>query len=126
LEKTALRLVSIATFGAVLGCTSGWAQALPKYVPAGTYRALSCDQLAQEGRAISRRGFLAAGLPAGQGGTLASPTGSAIVLLWPEMSRGRDEHQSEMLAVAGGQMNAIEQASVEGQCSIQFQRPSAR
>jgi hypothetical protein len=47
------------------------------------------------------------------------------VIVWPEKAHGVDKQQSDNLALADGQMNAIEQASVEGQCSIRFQRQPA-
>jgi hypothetical protein len=120
-----VRFIKMVTFAAALGCAPGWAQTLPKYVPPSAYRALTCDQLAQEGRAISKRGFAASGLRAGQGGSDATPSASAIVFLWPEIPHGRDKQQSESIATADGQMDAVEQASVESQCSIRFQQPPA-
>lgn len=101
------------------------AQTSPKYVPSSVYHAFTCDQLAQEGRAVSKRGFAASGLRAGQGGSDATTTASAIVIVWPEKAHGVDKQQSDNLALADGQMNAIEQASVESQCSIRFQRQPA-
>ena len=120
-----MRFIQIMTCAATLGCAPGWAQTLPKYVPPSAYRALSCDQLVQEGRAVSKRGFLASGFKAGQGGSDATPSASAIVFLWPEMSFDRDKRRSENISVAVGQMDAIEQASVESQCSIRFQQSPA-
>ena len=117
---------SIVTFAAALSCTSGPAHAAPKYVPSSAYRGLTCDQLAKEGRAISRRGFEALGLRAGQGGTDATAAASEIVIVWPMKTQALDTQQSEKFALAEGQMDAIEQASVEGQCSIRFQRPNVQ
>ena len=118
---------SIVTFAAALSCTSGPAHAAPKYVPSSAYRGLTWDQLAKEGRAISRRrGFEALGLRAGQGGTDATAAPSEIVIVWPIKIQALDTQQSEKFALAEGQMDAIEQASVEGQCSIRFQRPNVQ
>jgi hypothetical protein len=120
-----MRAITIVTSAVVLSCTPGMAQTSPKYVPSSVYRAFTCDQLAQEGRVVSKRGFAASGLRAGQGGSNATTTASAIVIVWPEKAHGVDKQQSDNLALADGQMNAIEQASVEGQCSIRFQRQPA-
>jgi hypothetical protein len=110
-----VRTISIVISAAVLSCTPGIAQTSPKYVPSSVYRAFTCDQLAQEGRAISKKGFAASGLRAGQGGSDATTTASAIVVVWPEKAHAVDKQQSDKLTLADGQMNAIEQASVAGQ-----------
>jgi hypothetical protein len=120
-----MRAISIVTSAVVLSCTPGMAQTSPKFVPSSVYHAFTCDQLVQEGRAVSKKGFAASGLRAGQGGSDATATASAIVIVWPEKARGVDKQQSDNLALADGQMNAIEQASVESQCSIRFQRQPA-
>jgi len=81
--------------------------------------------LAKEGRAISKRGFMLSGLKAGLGGSDGTETAPAIVIVWPVTSPVGDKQQSEDIALAFKQMDAIEQASIESQCSIRFQRPPA-
>jgi len=115
--------VTLAT--AALSCTSGRAQQLPAYASSGDYRKLTCTELAQEGRAISKRGFLLSGLKAGLGGSDGTETAPAIVIVWPTTSPGGDKQRSENLALTLKQMEAVEQASMESQCSIRFQRPPA-
>jgi hypothetical protein len=119
-----MRIIGIVTFAAVvLSCASGLAQNSPAYTSSNDYRTLTCPQLAQEGHAISKRGFMLSGLKAGLGGSNGTETAPAIVIVWPVTSPRRDKQQSENLALADRQMDAIEQASVESQCSIRFQRP---
>jgi hypothetical protein len=119
-----MRFIGIVTFAtAALSCTSGLTQVASS--PSNDYRKLTCSELAQEGRAISKRGFMASGLKAGLGGSDSSQTAPAIVIVWPETSRVDPRQQSENLALAFKQMDAIEQASIESQCSIRFQRPPA-
>jgi hypothetical protein len=89
---------------------------------ASNYRNLTCDQLEQEGRAISKRGFVLSGLDAGLGGVAGTKTAPAIVIVWPSI----DGKRSESLALALRQMDAVEQASVASQCSIRFQRQHDR
>jgi hypothetical protein len=86
------------------------------------YRKLTCSQLEQEGRAISKRGFTLSGMQAGPGGVDGSKTASAVVIVWPSTPLGGDRKRSDSLAAALRQMEAVEQASVESQCSIRFQR----
>jgi hypothetical protein len=117
-----MRFIGMVTFaGAALSCTSGLAQIAPD-TSATVYRELTCPQLLQEGRAISQRGFVASGLPAGSGGTDATNTAPAVVNVWPETTAA-DKQQSEKISLALSEMNALEQASIASQCSIRFQRP---
>ena len=60
-----MRFIGVAMLAtAVLSGTGGLAQS----VSPGDYRKLTCSELAQEGRAISKRGFILSGLEAGAGG----------------------------------------------------------
>jgi hypothetical protein len=120
-----MRVVGMVISAVFLSCAPGMAQTAAKYVPSSVYRAFTCDQLVQEGRAVSKRGFAASGLRAGQRGSHDKTTATSNVIDRTEKDRGVDQQQSDNLALADGQMNAIEQASVEGQCSIRFQRQPA-
>jgi hypothetical protein len=117
-----MHFIGIVTFAtAALGC--GLAQALPADQPSSDYRKLTCTELAQEGRAISKRGFMLSGLKAGLGGSNGTATAPAIVIVWPATSPVNDRQRSDNLALALKQMDAVEQASIGSQCSIRFQRP---
>jgi hypothetical protein len=119
-----MRFIGIATFAAaVLSCAPGLAQNLPADTSSSDYRKSTCSELAQEGRAISKRGFVLSGLEAGLGGKDGTATAPAIVIVWPATSPVGDRKRSEKLALALKQMEAIEQASIASQCSIRFQRP---
>jgi hypothetical protein len=121
-----MRAVGIVTLAALaFSCTSGSAQSLAAKLPPIDYRKLTCSELAQEGRAISKRGFVLSGFKAGLGGRDGTETAPAIVIVWPVTSPVADKQQSEDIALAFKQMDAIEQASIESQCSIRFQRPPA-
>ena len=121
-----MRFVGIVTFvAAALSCTVGSAQKLPASAPSSDYRNMDCPELMQEGHAISKRGFVLSGLKAGLGGTAGTETAPATVIVWPETSPVGDKQRSDDLALALKQMNAIEDASIRGQCSIRFQRPPA-
>jgi hypothetical protein len=120
-----MRFVGIMMFAvAALSCAPGLAQTLPDSVSSSTYREFTCLQLAQEGRAISKRGFVASGLKAGQGGSDATNTAPAVVIVWPAASHVGDKQRSDKIASANNEMDALEQASIASQCSIRFQRPS--
>ena len=114
-----LRFIGIAAFMMALGCNASLAQ----NSVLNDYRKLTCSQLEQEGRAISKRGFTLSGMQAGVGGVDGSKTASAVVMVWPSTPPGGDKKRSDSLGAALRQMEAVEQASVESQCSIRFQRP---
>jgi hypothetical protein len=113
-----MRALVFAAVGAILSCTSSLAQSSPGKISSISYNNLTCRQIAQEGRSMSKKGFVLAGMQAGTGGSDGSETKSAVVIVWPTRATN-----SEKLAHADSEMNALEQASIEGQCSIQFQRP---
>jgi hypothetical protein len=117
-----VRLIGIVMFAAALGGTPGLAQTPLVNAEANSYRKMTCLQLAQEGRAVSKRGFAASGLPAGRGGTDTTELIPAIVFVWPVSSQASDKQPSDKLALVNHQMVALEQASIERQCSIRFQR----
>jgi hypothetical protein len=110
-----MRILVFAVLGMVLFCTSSSAQSSEK-ISSTTFNNFTCLQIAEEGRSMSKKGFVLAGLQAGTGGSVGSETKSAVVIVWPPAKN------SEELAQADRDMNALEQASVGGQCSIQFQR----
>jgi hypothetical protein len=121
-----MRFIGIAMLAtAALSCTSVLAQNLPAKTPSSDYRKFTCAELAHEGRAISRKGFMLSGLKASSGGTDGTETAPAIVIVSPATSPVGDKQRSEDLALVFKQMDAIEQASVQRQCSIRFQRPPA-
>jgi hypothetical protein len=121
-----MRAVGFVTLAALaFSCTSGSAQNLAAKLPPTDYRKLTCSELAQEGRAISRRGFVLSGFKAGLGGMDGTETAPAIVIVWPATLSAGDKQRSDNLALAVEQMDAVEQASVASQCSIRFERPPA-
>jgi len=121
-----MRAIGVVTFAtAALSCSALLAQTLPASMPSSDYRKLTCPEIAQEGRAISKRGFQLSGLKAGLGGSDSTETAPAIVIVWPVASSVGDKQQSANLALALKQIDALEQASIASQCSIRFQRPPA-
>jgi hypothetical protein len=112
-----MRFLGIVTFAALaLSCTSSLATSIE-------YRKLTCPEIALEGRAISQRGFALSGLKAGPGGSESTATAPAIVFVWPPLG---DKPKSDDLALAAKQMAAIEEASMQSQCSIRFEESRAR
>jgi hypothetical protein len=109
-------------FGAALAVGASVIPSSAEPLLPGTYRGLSCVQIVQEGRSISRKGFSLVGLPVGTGGTDGSPSASANVFVWPAPSVHLGDDKQLQLSLAERQMDALEQESIGSQCSIQFLR----
>jgi hypothetical protein len=118
-----LRAIIFSGFGLLLSLTSSWAEGAMPPISSGTYRALTCAQIVQEARSLSRRGFEMSGLPPGTGGTDSTGVKSAVIIIWPATPTATAGTLSS-LRYAASQMDALEQASIESQCSIDFQRPA--
>jgi hypothetical protein len=121
-EKIKMRVIILAAFGVLLSFTPSLAQGALEPISPVTYQRLTCPQIVQEGRSISRKGFALSGLRPGTGGSNVTATNSAIVIVWPAPLNASAEKMAN-LRYADTQMDALEQASIASQCSIQFQRP---
>src|ERR1700693_3675657 len=100
------------------------AQTRSTYVPAFTYSKYDCPQLVREARSLAARAAGLVGVQPSPRAAVASDDKS-VVIFWPRVfSLVGDKGVVEELALMRGQMLAIEEASVQGQCSIQFQRPA--
>jgi len=61
-------------------------------------------------------------LKPGTGGTDKTETQSAVIIVWPAPTNEPADKMSK-LRYAESQINALEQASIDSQCSIEFERP---
>ena len=122
-----MRISVVVVVGAILTADDGPILAGTKstYVPPLAYLNYDCPQLVREARAISTRSATLAGVRQSERTAHASDT-SGTVIPWPRaFSLVGDENIADKLALMRGQMLAIEEASIRGQCSIQFPRPPA-
>jgi hypothetical protein len=117
-------------FGAVLaalfmaGCASKSADIAPAYVSPMTYQSYTCPQLAAEAQRVSAAAAAAAGQQDSQSTKDAVATTVGVIIFWPTLFLiGGDKQNAAQLAVLKGQMDAIEQASIQKNCSLQF-RPA--
>lgn len=118
-----MRVIMTVGLALLLNPCPGLAQVQP--ISPKTYRGFTCAQLVQEGHAVSRKGFLLSGLQPGTGGTDATDVKSAVIIVWPASKNTSAEKLAD-LKYAENQIDALEEASVASQCSIQFQRPAIR
>lgn len=113
----------ILILGAGLGgCASASSDITPAYISPVMYQQYTCAQLAQEAQGVSQR---AAGLSGAQDQKRTQDglaTAAAVVIFWPAaFFVGGDKATAAELAQMKGQMIAIEQASIQKKCAIQFQ-----
>ena len=117
-------------FGAVLaalfmaGCASKSGDIAPSYVSPMTYQSYTCPQLAAEAQRVSAAAAMAAGQQDSQATKDAVATTVGVIVFWPTLFLiGGDKQNAAQLAQLKGQMDAIEQTSIQKQCGIQF-RPA--
>jgi len=117
---------TIVLFGAavlIAGCASKSSEITPAYVSPIMYQNHNCPQLAMEAQGISQRAAAVAGAQDQKRTNDQIATGVAIVVFWPAAFLvGGDGPQAAELANLKGQMVAIEQASIQKKCGIQFQQ----
>jgi Tfp pilus assembly protein PilN len=118
-----MRIIGIAALGAVLtGCASASSDITPSYVSPVMFQQYTCPQLAQEAQAVSQRAATLSGVQDKKRTDDAIATTAAVVIFWPAaFFVGGDKQIAAELAQMKGQMVAIEQASTQKKCGIQFQ-----
>jgi len=93
------------------------------YVSPVTYQNYTCPQIAQESQNVSARAAEYAGAQDSKRTNDQIATGVAIVVFWPAaFFVGGDGNTAAELARLKGQMQALEQASVQKNCGIQFRQ----
>lgn len=107
----------------VSGCAKKADEIQPSYVSPVTYKSFSCRQIQEEGSRISARTGQLAGVQNKKATDDAVATGVALVLFWPAafFIKGDKETASE-LARLKGEMDALEQASIQRKCGIEFRK----
>lgn len=118
-----MRILGIVALGAALGgCASASSDITPMYVSPVVYQSYTCQQLALEAQGISTRAATLSGTQDSQRTKDGLVTAAAIVVFWPAaFFVGGDKQTAAELANMKGQMVAIEQASIQKKCNIQFQ-----
>jgi hypothetical protein len=108
------------------GCASSSSDITPAYVSPVAYQGYTCQQLALEAQAVSTRAATLSGVQDSKRTSDVVATTAAVVIFWPAAFLvGGDKQNAAELGLMKGQMVAIEQASVQKKCGIQFQRPPA-
>lgn len=117
------RSVTITVIAAITlaGCADKSGEIPSTYVSPMQYQNYSCNQLSQEAQRVSARAAQTAGVQDEQASSDAVATGVAIVLFWPAafFVGGNKENRAE-LARLKGELEAIEQVSIQKNCNIKF------
>jgi hypothetical protein len=118
-----MRNLGIVALGAALaGCASASSDIAPSCVSPVVYQSYNCQQLGLEAQGISQRAAALSGAQDSQRTKDGLVTAAAIVVFWPAaFFVGGDKQTAAELANMKGQMVAIEQASIQKKCNIQFQ-----
>jgi hypothetical protein len=122
-ETFNMRNLGIVVLGAALaGCASSSADITATYVSPVQYSSYNCQQLGLEAQSVSARAAALSGAQDSQRTKDQWSTAAAVVIFWPAAFLvGGDKQTAAELANMKGQMVAIEQASIQKKCAIQFQ-----
>ena len=115
--------VAILAALTLVGCASKSSEIVPAYVSPLMYQSFTCQQLAAEATRVSAAAATAAGQQDSQVTKDAVATTVGVVIFWPALFLiGGDKQNAAQLAQLKGQMDAIEQTSIQKNCGIQFRQ----
>lgn len=121
-------ITAIALSAAILttACADNSADIQPTYISPLTYQSFSCSQIEQEARRIAARSAQVSGVQDKNAQGDAVATGVALVLFWPAafFIGGNKENAAELSRLKG-ELDALEQASIQKNCGIVFQTAPA-
>ncbi|MDX1716037.1 MAG: hypothetical protein R3287_03945 [Anderseniella sp.] len=116
-------LAAAITLPFVSGCASKSSDIQAAYVSPIQYQQYSCDQLLAEGQRLSARAAVVSGQQDDKRTSDAVMTGVAVVVFWPALFALEGDGQTAAeLARLKGELEAVEKASIQKNCGIQFRR----
>lgn len=119
-------LVIAALAAGIAGCASKSESIAPAYVSPMQYSGYDCRDLSIEASRLSSQAAQAMGQQDSRASRDAVATGVALVLFWPAaFFISGDGASSYEVARLKGEMNALQQASHQQRCGIDF-RPSGQ
>lgn len=116
--------IAVLCAAALAGCASSSKDIQATYVSPVQYQSYTCQQLTLEAQALSTRAAQVSGAQDEKRTSDAVATTAAVIIFWPAafLVRGDGQTAAE-LANLKGQMQAVEQSSIQKKCAIQFQAP---
>ena len=110
----------IAAF-CIVGCASKSSQITPSYISPVTYQNYTCEQLGLEAQTVSQQAVIASGQQDKVAHDDTVKTTVGLVFLWPVLLFNKgDGATANNLANLKGQMQAIQQASIQKNCGFKF------
>lgn len=108
---------------ALAGCASSASDIKASYISPVAYQSYTCAQLSEEAQRVSGAAAQASGEQDSKRTSDTIATTAAVVVFWPALflMKGDGANAAE-LAKLKGQMDAIEQVSIQKKCSIQFHK----
>jgi hypothetical protein len=109
---------------ATAGCARNASKIDAAYVSPLQYNSLTCEQIAEESARVASRAAQVTGQQNKQASNDAVAMGVGLVIFWPALFfvGGKNDKSGEVARLKG-EMDALEQASIQKGCGIQF-RPS--
>jgi len=105
------------------GCASSSADIAPSYISPLQYNGLTCQQIGLEAQRVSARATELAGRQDDKRTNDAVATTVGVVLFWPALFFIEGDKQTAgELARLKGEFDALQQASVQKNCGMQFQQ----
>jgi hypothetical protein len=111
---------------ALAGCASRSDDIAAAYVSPTSYASWKCDQIRDEASRLSVRAAQVSGAQNQKASNDAVATGVGVVLFWPALLfiKG-DSTTAAELSRLKGEMDTIEQVSIQKRCGVTFQRQAA-
>lgn len=107
----------------LMGCASKSSEIDATFVSPVGYQSYSCEQLQQEAQSVSRQAAIASGQQDKIRKNDTVKTTVGVILFWPVLLFNKgDGATAANLANLKGQMEAIQQASVQKNCGITFNK----
>ena len=116
--------VLIILVGLLVGCATAPEKLPTTYVSPLQYKSYSCDQLGMEMHRISSRVNQLRGVLKEEADNDAAQMGIGLVLFWPALFflEGGDGPQAAEFSRLKGEFEAMEQAAIQKNCSINIQK----
>ena len=113
----------LAAMFVLAGCASKSSEITPNYISPVGYQNYTCEQLGQEAQAVSQQAAAASGQQDKIHNDDVAKTTVGVILFWPVLLFNKgDGATASNLANLRGQMNAIQQASIQKNCGFTFKQ----
>ncbi len=125
-SKSVRTAVAISMMMALTACATKAKNIEAAYVSPVGYEAYTCEQLGHEAQRVSGRAAELTGQQDAQAKKDALAVGVSVILFWPALFLVKgDKTNAAELSRLKGEMNTIEQVSVQKQCGFQFDKQGA-